>query len=335
MEKNTQSRKWQVTINNPLEKGFTHDLIKSKLHEFKSLNYWCLSDEVGENGTYHTHIYVAFNSAVRFSTIQKSFDGGHFEMARGTSQQNMEYVFKQGKWENDKKKETNLIDTHEEFGDLPVERQGQRNDLHDLYDMIKQGMSNFEILETCPEHMMQIDYIEKVRQIQKMEQFKNTFREMDITYITGRTGTGKTRGVMEEYGYENCFRITDYKHPFDNYKGQDVLIFEEFRNSLPVQEMLNLLDGYPLELPCRYANKIACFTKVYIISNWDLCQQYEPVQDVYKETWNAFLRRISKIKLYHSNTDIQEYNLQELEGSIPVLKNKLILKKVVDKNNLF
>ena len=48
----TRSRKWQLTINNPIEKGFTHDKIKEILSEFSSLVYWCMSDEVGESGTF-------------------------------------------------------------------------------------------------------------------------------------------------------------------------------------------------------------------------------------------------------------------------------------------
>ncbi len=32
-------------------------------------------------------------------------------------------------------------------------------------------------------------------------------------------------------------------------KGQDVIVFEEFRSSLKIQDMLNYLDGYPCELP--------------------------------------------------------------------------------------
>ncbi len=63
----TQSRKWQITINNPIEKGFSHDKIKEVLEEFKTLIYWCMSDEIGENGTFHTHIYIHSKSAIRFT----------------------------------------------------------------------------------------------------------------------------------------------------------------------------------------------------------------------------------------------------------------------------
>lgn len=308
--KDSSSRKWQITINNPQEKGYTHDRFKEILSEFKNLSYWCMSDEIGENGTYHTHLFLACSGAVRFSTMKNRFGGAHFEMANGTSIQNRDYVFKEGKWAKDKKKETNLADTHEEFGEIPVERQGQRNDLIDLYDMIKSGMSNYEIIEDTPAYMMDIDKIEKARQIVKEEKYKDTFRKLEVTYIFGSTGTGKTRGVMEEYGYSNVFRVTDYIHPFDSYKGQDVVIFEEFRSSLRIQDMLNYLDGYPLELPCRYSNKIACYTKVYLITNIDLLEQYESVQKEYKETWSALLRRIHKIIKY-TKSDIKNFTVDE------------------------
>ncbi|MCM1189421.1 MAG: hypothetical protein NC541_09010 [bacterium] len=46
----------------------------------------------------------------------------------------------------DKKRETDLPDTHEEWGELPEERQGERNDLTALYEMIAEGKSNYGIL---------------------------------------------------------------------------------------------------------------------------------------------------------------------------------------------
>ncbi|ALB48317.1 replication protein [Clostridium beijerinckii] len=332
MKNDSSSRKWQLTINNPVDKGFTHEVLKEKLKEFKNLIYWCMSDEIGENKTYHTHVFIACSGAVRFSTMQNRFKGAHFEMARGTCKQNREYVFKEGKWQGDKKQDTNLPDTHEEYGDCPVERQGQRNDLIDLYDMIKGGMTNFDIIEDNPSYMLEIDRIEKVRQTVRDEQFKNTFRELEVTYIFGSTGSGKTRGVMEYFGYSNVFRVTDYDHPFDSYKGQDVVVFEEFRDSLKISDMLNLLDGYPLELPCRYANKIACYTKVYIITNLDLNDQFKGVQVKHPETWKAFLRRIHKV-IHYTKNSVDEYKLQEYldrdlvpvdDGTSPFEQEKII-----------
>jgi hypothetical protein len=159
------------------------------------------------------------------------------------------------------------------------------------------------------------------------EEYKSQFRQLEVSYIYGATGTGKTRSVMDKYGYANIFRVTDYDHPFDNYKGQDVIIFEEFRSSLKIQDMLNYLDGYPLELPCRYANKIACYTKVYIITNISLCEQYISIQNEHLETWQAFKRRIKKIIHYSADGQISESDPNDAINSFKIVKSNEILKE--------
>ena len=37
-----------------------------------------------------------------------------------------------------------------------------------------------------------------------------------------------------------------------------------------IDNMLKYLDGHPIELPSRYFNKTACYTRVYIITNIEL-----------------------------------------------------------------
>lgn len=95
---------------------------------------------------------------------------------------------------------------------MPAERPGQRSDLIDLYDMIKDGMDNYDILETDPAYMSQLDKIDRCRQIIKEKEFRNKFRYIDTEYWSGVTDAGKTRMVMERYGYENVYRVTNYRY---------------------------------------------------------------------------------------------------------------------------
>lgn len=310
MEDKVQSRKWLLTINNPKDNGLEHDAIRKILEKFKAVKYWCMCDEVGKEGTYHTHLFIQGGTPIKFVTVKNKFPKAHIDYCRGTAQENRDYIRKEGKYKGSTKEETNLPETFEESGDCIPERQGQRNDIIDLYDMIKSGMSNYEILEQNPEVMLHIDKVERVRYVVKQEEYKNKFRELQVCYCYGAAGCGKTRSIMEQYGYENVCRITDYKHPFDNYKGQDVIIFEEFRSSLKIQDMLNYLDGYPLDLPCRYNNKIACFTKIFIISNISLDEQYHDVQRNFEETWKAFLRRLHYIWIY-SASGVKKMTIEE------------------------
>lgn len=295
LARSTASRKYQITINNPTEHGFSHDRIKMMLQNWETVLYWCMCDEIGEQGTHHTHIYVAFANPVMFSTIQKRFYGAHIEAARGTHSENRSYIRKDGKWEDDAKHETNLPDSFEESGELPPDRAEKQKQSDAVYAMVKGGASNAEILEAYPSTMNQLPHIERTRQTLLSERYKNEFRQLHVVYLHGEPGTGKTRSVMETHGYENVYRVTNYQHPFDGYKGQEVIVFDEFRSGLPISEMLNYLDGYPCDLPSRYTDKAACYLRVYIISNIPLKQQYPQIQLEQPKTWKAFLRRIHEV----------------------------------------
>lgn len=295
MARQPASRKYQLTLNNPIEHDFTHERIKAILNSFTGIVYWCLCDEIGTEGTPHTHIYTVFANAVMFQTILQKFYGAHIEMAQGSHKQNRDYVRKEGKWAESDKKETNLPETFEESGDLPEDREENKKQSEAIYSMVKDGASNFEIMEQFPNAMNRLDKIDRARQELLSERYRKHFRNIDVTYIYGSTGIGKTRGVMEQYGYENIYRVTNYEHPFDTYGSQDVVIFEEFRSSRQISEMLVWLEGYPINLPCRYADKVACFTKVFLITNIPLEQQYTGIQMEQPETWNAFKRRIGKV----------------------------------------
>lgn len=313
-----QSRKWQLTFNNPAEHGFTHDAIVEAIENLAAVVYWCLCDEIGSEGTYHTHLYICFQNPKAHTVIANAFPGAHRENVKGTSQQNRDYVLKDGDKYNkqpDGKYDyvdssgkrhtgTNYGDTFLEWGEMPHEHQGKSKDVEKILALLQDGADNMEIVTQVPSAMMNIDKVERTRSMFRDAQFANSWRDLDVTYIFGQTGSGKTRSVMDKYGYANCYRVTDYKHPFDTYDGQDVIIFEEFRSSLKHADMLNYLDGYPLLLPCRYFNRQACFTKVFIITNIPPEHQYPNVD---KESLAAFWRRVNTIIEYVGNAFAVQY----------------------------
>ena len=293
----TQSRKYQLTINNPEEKQLGHEQIKAILTGLKSVVYWAMADEIGlETHTRHTHLYLQSRTPLRFSQIKRLFPDAHIESARGSAAENRAYVEKSGKWADDTKADTSIPGTFEEWGAIPEEPgQGFRSDIAQLYNLIVEGKSNAAIMSINPELAVHISRMDKIRQDILEAEYRDKWRDLEVTYIFGPTGTGKTRGVMEKHGYSNVYRVTDYTHPFDRYAQESVLLFDEFRSSLMVGDMLDYLDGYPIALPARYSQRQACYTTVYIISNIDLSQQYKNVQENEPATWRAFLRRIHHV----------------------------------------
>ena len=84
-----------------------------------------------------------------------------------------------------------------------------------LYKLIASGEDNAQILGEHPEYLRDISHIDRTRQTILEEKYRNVFRRMNVTYISGPTGVGKTRSVREGCGYANCYSVSDYKHPFD------------------------------------------------------------------------------------------------------------------------
>lgn len=294
-----QRAQWFVTINNPLPL-FTHEKIKELLQSCKTFQYLAMSDEIATTGTFHTHFYACFRSAVRFSTLKKLFPTANLQFVNGSVTSNINYLKKEGPWADTDKATTSVAGSFEEIGTPPPDTAGKCPEFIALYNMIAfDGLSNAEIIRRNTDYILQIDKLDKLRTTILQDRYKGTRRlELEVIYVSGTTGAGKSRDILDEHGDGNCYRVTEYKHPFDGYSTQPIMVFEEFRNSLPLKDMLNYLDIYPIQLTARYSNKFACYLKVYICTNWPLEKQYEYEQRNDPETYAAFLRRIHRVKEY-------------------------------------
>lgn len=303
-----QSRKWMVTINNPDVHGFTHDKICEIMSGVKGESlYWCLCDEEGDEcETRHTHIFIYRSSPFTARQIDNLFPAMHRDICVGKAVECRAYILKEGDKYNKQEdgtylyadgngkvhSGTNFSDTFEEFGILPDEHQGRSGNADLILAMVRDGASTADIVAAVPSAYRDIDRIDRVRSMLRDAHFSSEWRDVETTYIYGDTGTGKTRSVMDRYGYASCYRVTDYKHPFDTYNGEDVIIFEEYRSCFPISDILNYLDGYPLLLPCRYFDRRACYTKVFIVTNIPPEEQYRYEDSASRE---AFFRRIHKV----------------------------------------
>lgn len=288
-----KTRKFLITINNPLDHGFDDEKIKSILISDKTI-YLCMCHEIGEEGTPHIHIFVIFENPRDFNSMINKFNNkAHIDLVKGSNQECRDYVRKEGKYLNSEKKTTNLIETFFEHNELPPSNQGKRNDNELILELIKDGNTPKEIINEYPQFSMRLPGIQKLYDLYRWDDYKIKNRDdIQVTFIYGETGTGKTSYVFNAYGRENVYQVTDYLHPFDNYEGEKIILFDEFRDDIECKEMLKYLDRYPVTLPCRYNNKWACYTEVFIVSNIAFPEIYKCV-DI--ETLKAFRRRVHNV----------------------------------------
>jgi len=116
-------------------------------------------------------------------------------------------------------------------------------------------------------------------------------RNVAVTLLWGETGTGKTHRVRK--AHPTGYTIRAGRGPFDNYNGEETVIFDEFDSKdWPITDMLMYLDKWECPLNCRYQNKYAAWSRIFIITNLDPKDLYT-FEDERRRA--AFMRRINYI----------------------------------------
>lgn len=294
-----KSRKWQITINNPLDHNMSHEEIKKILNTLPSLIYWCMADEKGvKENTPHTHLYICLKNGIRFTTLQKKFPTAHIENALDTSAHNRDYILKDGKWKDTPKNETSIEGTFEESGTLPNNEltfASNQQFYGTLYQLISDGLTDGEILSYNPNYIPHLKQFQLIRNALKEGSCSYQCRDLEVHYIYGANRWNKIEEIQNIYGIENVYCISDYENPFDDYSNQEVIVFEEYQNSLPFLTLNHYLQKYPIKVGNNYNKKTACYTKVYIVSDIPLQKQYQNEQTSFSGYTHLFLDKIVSI----------------------------------------
>ena len=155
---------------------------------------------------------------------------------------------------------------------MPSERAEKEPDMATIMDMIEDGATTGEIVKKFPKYALQTRKIDELQATIHGSTYSELMRDVHVTYILGPDTADKVAIVYNRHEAKDICRIAYYpenKHlpSFDHYKGQSVMIFDNFIGQIPLDTMQYFLGKYPVMLPARYADKVACYTDIYIISD--------------------------------------------------------------------
>lgn len=225
-----------------------------------SYNYLGQLEEGEEDGYRHWQLIIdGGQSPIRFSTLKRRLPTAHLEPRRGPIQQAINYVTKE---------ETRIIgEPRLEHGTIRhCDEKGRRKDVEVVREAIlEKGLSADEVFLQVPESNRMTAMVEKL--VAARDRSRHTKpRQIEVIWLYGPPGTGKT-SLAIEMGGTSYYRVTDYQHPFDSYSGEEVLILDEFDGKMGLSTLLNVLDIWPTMLPARYADRVAAYIQVVLVSN--------------------------------------------------------------------
>lgn len=139
---------------------------------------------------------------------------------------------------------------------------------------------------------------------ERMKKRKAEGKEVEVIWIYGEAGTGKTRFAKEQAAKRDTpyFITGSSRDPFQRYGGEDVIIYDEARpRDMPFSDLLKLLDPYSEEVsaPSRYFDKAICAAIYYITTPYSPIDFYQKIMgEGWEDNTDGFgqlLRRLSLV----------------------------------------
>jgi len=243
-------------------------------------SFMIIGKETGKEGRKHFQGFFELDKRKNGNTIDRIFRkqwplpiSCHYEVAQGSTQQNIIYCSKE-----DKKPY--------QHGE-PKAGQGTRTDLHQVFEDIKNGKDEKTVAEENPHLFLQHHRgLAKYRAL--VEPKRNT--PTQLIFLWGPTGTGKTMHAQELNPVSVHWASNQFLNGFN--AGDKVLLFDDFDyKKMDWQTFLTMTDRYPMMINVKGGAVNFAPTTIIFTSNSDP-KGWWP--DAPEETRKAIHRRMEE-----------------------------------------
>lgn len=207
------SKRWCYTINN-------YDPDDALVFLGTPCAYHIMGKEVGSSGTRHLQGYIIFESSKRLSGVKKIHPTAHWEIALGTTDQNVKYCSKDG--------------DYQEVGIKPMTTQEKGLLEKERWKLILQHAK----AGTLEEHDAKV-YFTHYATAEKLaaRYAKPKSLPKFVNVYWGATGTGKSHDAWEHAG-PDAYPKSPRSIFWNGYSGQKNMIIDEFRGGIDISHIL-------------------------------------------------------------------------------------------------
>lgn len=271
------AKNWVFTLNN-----YDSEIdvaINNYFSGSDGLVYIVYQREVGESGTPHLQGYASFDRRRTLASVRTFLDTAHWEIMRGTPAEARAYCTKlESRAEGSEPTE---------LGQLPGPS-GRRSDLMEVKATIDSGST---MRETWDLHFgAMVRYHRSFTEYKRIKAPQRDWKTQ-VTLIVGPTGTGKSRYANGLDTPENTY-FKQNSQWWDGYDGQPTVVLDDFYGWIALNEMLRLMDRYPMMVQTKGGQTTFAARSLLITSNALPSHWYSKIFSEQRSAAPSFYRRI-------------------------------------------
>lgn len=292
----------------------------------------------------HWHIMIRFKNPVPTESLCAWFNikPQNIEKIKGTFGDAVAYLTHRNKPEKyqylDEEVKSNYDFKVEVEKALSKKKASQRKE--EIIELIRSG-----IVRECnyTEYITALEYDKFKRAIDnaftyRRDTLKSLDRHMNVIYIYGGSGTGKTtyaKQLATNKGL-SCYISSGSNDPLDGYKGQDCLILDDIRpGDFLLSDFLKILDNNTQStVKSRYKNKLLECQYLIVTTSFDIPVFFDLLLDSEGESVKQMERRCT-LKIQMGVNTMTTYVYQPVSGKykkVSILKNPV--SEVYNKRDL-
>lgn len=302
--------RWIFVLNN-----YTDDELRLISLKPDPIIYIIFGKEIGSNGTPHLQGYLELTKRMRLTAVKKLLcERMHLQLAKGSLKDNQNYCSKgnqpKEEWENRKEYGPNFglncdVTTWGEPKIVINQAKRIKKSLDECKELIDSGMSVDSLADI--DFGKWVIYRKPLEAYAWMKLKKISRTNLKVILIHGAAGVGKSRWAFTKFP-----ELFPCPNPsliwFDGYKGERVVLIDDYRGRAEPAFILRLLDIYPLAVPVKGGYVPWLPTTIIVTSNMAL-----PFGSDDPSFVPALTRRFHKV--VHLN-ETRKYRYKELEELI-------------------